>query len=150
MLRSHLLSAVRDGREARGTTEEIPHAAHSVSEFIHGYEEEHRLRGFRSGCGFLTATWSLRCPRCGAKDLEEAVLSGKGRVAAFSEQTVPSEEFLNEVPYAYLIVELEEGGRIAGWMPGIRSEADLAIGDPVHFVASYKPGVQFAKDSTPG
>lgn len=61
-------------------------------------------------------------------------------------QTVPSEEFLNEAPYAYVLVELEEGGRIAGWMPAVRSEADLTIGEKVHFVPSYKPGVQFSKD----
>ncbi len=64
-------------------------------------------------------------------------------------QTVPSEEFLNEAPYAYVVVELDEGGRIAGWMPTVRSEDDLRIGEKVHYVAGYKPGVQFAKDSAP-
>lgn len=95
------------------------------------------------------ATWSLRCPRCGANDLAETELSGRGRVEAFSVQTVPSEEFLNEAPYAYVVVELDEGGRIAGWMPTVRSEDDLRIGEKVHYVAGYKPGVQFAKDSAP-
>ena len=129
--------------------EPLPNAPHTVEEFVHGYEEEHRLRGFRSACGFTTATWGLRCPRCGADDHQEAMLSGRGRVAAYSVQTVPSEEFLNEVPYAYVLVDLEEGGRIAGWMPTVRSEADLRIGEAVHFVPSYKPGVLFAKDSAP-
>jgi uncharacterized protein len=120
-----------------------------VGDYIHGYEEEERLRGFRSKCGFTTATWSLRCPQCGANDLTEATLSGRGRVAAYSVQTVPSEEFLNEAPYAYLVVDLEEGGRISGWMPGVRTDQDLSIGEKVHYVPSYKPGVQFAKDSAP-
>ena len=61
-------------------------------------------------------------------------------------QTVPSEEFLNDAPYAYVVVDLDEGGRLTGWMPSVRAETDLAIGDRVHFVPSYKPGVQFAPD----
>lgn len=127
----------------------LPKAAHSVSDFLHGYEDEHRLRGFRSKCGFITATWSLRCPQCGAKDLSELDLSGRGRIAAFTVQTVPSEAFLNEAPYAYVLVDLEEGGRIAGWMAHVATEQELQIGERVHFVATYKPGVQFAKDSVP-
>ena len=130
-------------------TDPIPTAAHSIGEFVHAYEEERTLKGFRSACGFITATWSLRCPRCGRADLVEAALSGKGTVVAYTVQTVPSEEFLNDAPYAYVVVDLEEGGRITGWMPAVRAVGDLAIGDRVHFVPSYKPGVQFARDAPP-
>jgi len=71
-------------------------------------------------------------------------------VVAFSIQTVPGDEFLNDAPYAYVVVDLDGGGRITGWMPTVRAERDLAIGDRVRFVTSYKPGVQFAKeDSAP-
>ncbi len=127
-------------------SEELPRAPHSIEEYVHGYEEDRALKGFRSDrCGFVTATWSLRCPRCGARDLTEIALSGKGTVVAYTVQTVPSDEFLNEAPYAYVVVDLDEGGRLTGWMPEVRAENDLAIGDRVHFVASYKPGVQFAK-----
>ncbi len=123
-----------------------PSAAHTIREFTHGYEEERRLRGFRSAsCGFVTATWGLVCPRCGRADLEEAALSGEGRVAAFTIQTVPSEEFVNDAPYAYVLVDLDEGGRVSGWMPAVRSDGDLAIGDRVRWVPSYKAGVQFEK-----
>jgi uncharacterized OB-fold protein len=127
-----------------------PSAAHTIQEFEHGYEEEHRLRGFRSACGFVTATWGLRCPRCGQYDLTEFALSGKGTVAAFTVQNVPADEFVNDAPYAYVLVDLEEGGRISGWMPSVRAVTDLAIGDPVHWVPSYKPGVQFEKDANVG
>jgi uncharacterized OB-fold protein len=123
--------------------------AHSIDDFRHGYEEGHRLRGFRSGCGFVTATWGLVCPRCGKRDLTDIDLSGHGSVVAFSVQTVPSDEFLNDAPYAYVVVELEEGGRITGWMPSVRSESELSIGTKVHWVPSYKPGVQFEKDEPP-
>jgi uncharacterized OB-fold protein len=94
----------------------------------------------------VTATWSLACPRCGEARLGEIELSGRGRIVAYTVQNVPGDEFLNEAPYAYVIVELEEGGRITGWMPTVRREEDLAIGDRVRFSTSYKPGVQFVKD----
>jgi len=131
------------------TEHTAPSAAHTIQEFQHGYEEEQRLRGFRSACGFVTATWGLRCPRCGKSDFAEFPLSGKGVVSAFTLQTVPADDFVNEAPYAYVLVDLDEGGRISGWMPTVRSEADLSIGDRVHWVPSYKPGVQFEKDAVP-
>ena len=129
-------------------TESLPTATHSIDDFVRGYEESGKLRGFRCrNCGLVTATWGLACPRCGSSDREEADLSGQGSVIAFTVLNVPGDEFLNDAPYAYVVVELDGGGRVTGWMPTVRSERDLAIGDRVHFVTSYKPGVQFAKDA---
>ncbi|HEV8049135.1 MAG TPA: OB-fold domain-containing protein [Thermoplasmata archaeon] len=123
---------------------------HTIEAFRHGYEEESRLRGFRSGCGFVTATWLLVCPRCGARDLLEAELGRTGRLVAFTVQTVPSDEFLNDAPYAYVVVDLNGGGRVTGWMAGIAQESELTVGAPVRFAPSYKPGVQFVRAPTEG
>jgi uncharacterized OB-fold protein len=129
-------------------TESLPTAPHTIDEYVRGYEESGKLRGFRCrSCGLVTATWGLACPRCGSAGREEADLSGQGKVIAFTILNVPGDEFLNDAPYAYVVVELDGGGRVTGWMPTVRSENDLAIGDRVHFVTSYKPGVQFAKDA---
>jgi uncharacterized OB-fold protein len=129
-------------------SDQLPSASHTIQEFVHGYEEDHHLRGFRCpNCGLVTATWGLACPRCGKADLEETALSERGSVVAFTVLSVPGDEFLNDAPYAYVVVELDGGGRITGWMPAVKSERDLAIGDRVHFVPGYKPGVQFAKDA---
>lgn len=126
----------------------VPSATHSIDEFVKGYEESGKLRGFRCrNCGLLTATWGLACSRCGTAGLEDEELSHRGKVVAFTILSVPGDEFLNDAPYAYVVVELDGGGRVTGWMPTVRSEGDLAIGDRVHFVTSYKPGVQFAKDA---
>jgi len=103
---------------------------HSIAAFRRGYEEEGRLLGFRSACGFVTATWALQ---------------RTGRLVAFTVQTVPSDEFLNEAPYAYALVDLDGGGRVTGWIPGVAEEAELSVGERVQFVRSYKPGVQFAR-----
>ncbi|HEV2316970.1 MAG TPA: OB-fold domain-containing protein [Thermoplasmata archaeon] len=120
-------------------------APHSIGDFLRGYRTERRLRGFRSGCGFVTATWGLLCPNCGRADLGEVELSGGGRVAAFTVQNVPSDEFLHDAPYAYVIVDLDEGGRITGWMPAVRSATELSVGDRVRWVPSSRSGVVFEK-----
>lgn len=143
MLRAHLRTAV-GGSPASETT--VP-ALHSIEQFRSAYEAGERLRGFRSACGFVTATWGLVCPRCGKADLAEVDLSGRGVVAACSVQHVPSDEFLNEAPYAYVIVDLEEGGRVAGWIASVANEGDLPIGTRVRWVPSYKPGVQFQREA---
>lgn len=118
---------------------------HSIQQFRKGYEEDGRLLGYRSACGFVTATWALACPRCGRRDLAEVELGHEGTVAAFTVQTVPSDEFLNEAPYAYVVVDLDGGGRVSGWIPGVAPASDLAVGERVRFHPSYKPGVQFER-----
>jgi uncharacterized protein len=126
----------------------LPAAPHTIDDWVKGYESDGKLRGLKcSQCGLVTATWGLACPRCGASGLEETALSGRGSVVAFTILTVPGDEFLNEAPYAYVVVELDGGGRVTGWMPTVRSEADLRVGDRVHFTPSYRPGVQFSKDA---
>jgi len=128
----------------------MPDAPHSIAEFVKGYEEGGTLRGLRCpSCGLVTATWGLACPRCGHHPLEEHELSTKGTVAAFTILTVPGEEFLNDAPYAYVVVEMDGGGSVTGWMPTVRAENEIAIGDRVRFVTGYKPGVQFAKEPNP-
>jgi uncharacterized OB-fold protein len=127
----------------------VVEAPHTVDEFVKGYEESGRLRGLRcANCGLVTATWGLACSRCGRFPLDETALSPKGKVVAFTILTVPGEEFLNDAPYAYVVVDLDGGGRVTGWMPTVRAENEIAIGDRVHFVTGYKPGVQFAKDDS--
>jgi uncharacterized OB-fold protein len=129
-------------------TDDLPSAPHTVAEFLRGYEEEKKLRGFRcTNCDLKTATWGLRCPNCGADGRVEIELSGRGRVSAYTILTVPGDDFLNDAPYAYVVVDLEEGGRVTGWMPTVRQPSDLEVGDAVHFVPGYKPGVQFVKDA---
>jgi uncharacterized OB-fold protein len=128
-----------------------PDPPHSVEEWMRGYEEEGVLRGFRCrSCGLVTATWGIACLRCGTPGLEEAQLAPRGTVVSFTLLSVPGDEFLNDAPYAYVVVDLDGGGRITGWMPAAKTESDVRIGDRVRFAPSYKPGVQFVRETEPG
>jgi len=124
-------------------------APHTIDEFVKGYENDRRLRGFRCrACGTRTATWGLACSRCGAAPLEEADLAPAGTIVAGTIVAVASDEFVNDAPYAYVIVALEGGGSVSGWIPRVRTEAEIAPGTPVRFVPSYKPGLQFERTGT--
>jgi uncharacterized OB-fold protein len=96
----------------------------------------------------VTATWGLACSRCGSADLEERALADRGTVVAFTILSVPGDQFLNDAPYAYVVVELDGGGRVTGWMPEVRTVSDLTIGARVRFHPSYRPGVQFVREES--
>ncbi|MGB6501168.1 MAG: OB-fold domain-containing protein [Thermoplasmata archaeon] len=124
-------------------------APHSIQDFVRGYEDQGVLRGFRCAqCRHVTATWGVACSRCGASKLEEISLSPTGVVVAFTVLSVPGDEFVNDAPYAYVVVELDGGGRITGWMPSVRAVGELELGERVRFSSSYKPGVQFVKEAS--
>ncbi len=130
--------------------DDLPSAPHTIDDFVKGYSESGRLRGFRCPhCGLVTATWGLACARCGKVGLAETELTPRGRVSAFTILHVPGDEFLNEAPYAYVVVDLDGGGRITGWMSGVHQEKELKIGERVRFEPSYKPGVQFVREAEP-
>ena len=117
---------------------------HGVGDFVRGYEAERRLRGFRCrACGFRTASWGIACARCGKAELEEAELGTTGAVVARTIVVVPTEERVNDAPYAYVLVDLDGGGRISGWMAGVRSEAEVPLGRRVRFRPGYRTGIEF-------
>lgn len=87
----------------------------------------------------------VRCPACGSKHLSTRKFSNTGQVVSYTIQTVAAESFLNETPFAYAIVDLDDGPKIACWIPYISRPSDLPVGSKVTYVPSYKPGIQFDK-----
>ncbi len=127
--------------------ESAPTELPGIDGFVRGYETEGQLRGRRCPrCGFVTASWGVACLRCGSGDLEAVVLGSSGRVRAFTLVEVPTEEMVNDAPYAYVLVDLDGGGTISGWMPTVRSADDLRPGQRVRLARSYRPGVQFERE----
>lgn len=87
----------------------------------------------------------LRCSKCGSGKIVRRQFSKTGTVASYTIQSVASEQFLNETPFAFALIQLDDGPRISGWIPWIAKEKDLPLGQKVEYVPSYKPGMQFEK-----
>lgn len=88
------------------------------------------LEGFRCDhCGHISTTYEIACQSCHSGAVSKASLSGEGEVVSFTIVNVPSEAFAGEAPYAYVVVRLNEGCSISGWVPQVKSAGDISIGD---------------------
>jgi uncharacterized OB-fold protein len=87
----------------------------------------------------------LRCPKCGSSDIARREFSRTGKVESYTIQSVAAETFLNETPFAFALIQLDDGPRVSGWIPWIAKPKDLATGQKVEYVPSYKPGMMFEK-----
>lgn len=86
-----------------------------------------------------------RCPVCKSSDIATRQFSKTGTVVSYTIQSVASEAFLNETPFAFVIVKLDDGPQLSGWIPWIAKPKDLSVGQKVEYTPSYKPGMQFEK-----
>jgi len=78
-------------------------------------------------CGALRHPPGPSCPQCGAFDRQHVVASGLGTVFSFvihRHPPVPDKE----LPIVLALIDLDEGVRMVGEVPGVE---DLAIGDRV-------------------
>jgi len=96
-------------------------------------------------CGHTAITATVVCAKCGASELQPKDFPPEGTVVSFTILAVPPEVFLDEAPYAFIIVQLDKGPRCTGWMPSVKRPEDIRIGDRVRFVKTYKPGMVFEK-----
>lgn len=98
-----------------------------------------------ASCHRRSITPMVGCPACGKRSVKVGEFSPDGKVVTFTIQTVASEQFLNEVPFAWAVIELEGGPRVSGWIPFVSRPEELPVGQRVRFTPSYKPGMMFEK-----
>lgn len=98
-----------------------------------------------AACKRRSITPVTRCPQCGGKELRIVQFANEGKILTYTIQNIASEQFLNDVPFAWVVVELDGGPRVSGWVPFISRPADLPPGQRVRFTPGYKPGMQFEK-----
>ncbi|HVB12725.1 MAG TPA: Zn-ribbon domain-containing OB-fold protein [Nitrososphaerales archaeon] len=117
----------------------------TVKEFQEGIREG-KIEGYKcSKCGHKQIDIIEFCPVCHSPDLEKVEFSGKGSVVTYTIQLVAPEQFMNEVPYAWAVINLDDGPRVTGWIPFISKPSDLPVGQRVEFKKSYLPGTVFEK-----
>ena len=84
-------------------------------------------------CGTLRHYPRPMCPKCNSMNTEWVKVSGKGKIYTWTVVHQPAHPAFTEVPYAVVIVELEEGVRMTSNMVGCQPD-DLYIGMPVEVV----------------
>ena len=109
--------------------------ARGLARDFYGHCKNHELRFQRcSGCGTWRHVPRDMCAKCGSFDYEWAKSSGKGKVFTWATTTQPMlPQFADAVPYSIVVVELEEGVRMATWVIDVPPD-DLRIGMPVEVV----------------
>lgn len=117
----------------------------TVKEFQEGVREG-KIEGCKcNNCGHKQIDIIDYCPVCHSPDLQKVQFSGTGKVLTYTIQFVAPEQFMNEVPYAWAVVQLDDGPRITGWIQFIAKPSDLPVGQRVQFKKSYLPGIVFEK-----
>ncbi len=94
-----------------------------------------RLMGSTCGrCGFRTFPPRADCPECMSDDFSFTEYSGKGEVYTYTKTEAAPTGFDDYAPYTVVVVELEGGGRLVGWLGDTIADADLQIGSAVQVV----------------
>jgi uncharacterized OB-fold protein len=117
-----------------------------LSNYIERSVSEGKVRAYRCrNCDHKQVDIQVFCSMCKSGNLELIDVKGTGRVLTFTIQQVAPEQFVNDVPYAWVIVELDEGVKVTGWIQFVSSKNDLKIGQRVRIVKSYRQGRVFEK-----
>jgi len=112
----------------------LPQITLETKEFWEGCKRHELLIQRCKDCGTYRHYPRPMCPNCGSWHVEWAKVSGKGKVYTYIVAHRPFHPaFFSDVPYAVVIVELEEGVRIVSNVVDCRPD-DIYIGMPVEVV----------------
>ena len=85
-------------------------------------------------CGFQTFPPRADCPKCMSDKFEFVEYSGRGKVYTCSTIAAAPTGFEDVAPYTVTVVDLEEGGRLLGWLGETIPPGDVKIGMDVQVV----------------
>ena len=112
----------------------LPRTRGPAAEF-YKFCKAHELRFQRcTDCGTWRHIPRDMCAKCGLFNFEWARSSGRGTVFSWTVVAQPMlPQFAPLVPYAPVLIELEEGVRMVSWVTDVKPD-DLALGMPVEVV----------------
>src|SRR5581483_2409037 len=97
-------------------------------------------------CGHKSITPMYVCPLDKGSDITTAQLPSTGVVEAYTiQKLIAPEEFLNDIPFAFVVVRLDDGTHVSGMVLDVNSERDLPPGSKVKHAPSYKSVYLFEK-----
>lgn len=97
-------------------------------------------------CGHKSITPMYVCPLDKGRDIQTVQLPSTGVVEAYTiQKLIAPEEFLNDIPFAFVVVKLDDGTLVSGMVMDVNSERDLPAGAKVKHAPSYKSVYLFEK-----
>ncbi|MBP2624629.1 MAG: OB-fold domain-containing protein [Nitrosopumilaceae archaeon] len=99
-------------------------------------------------CGDSNLATVYFCRKCGNKKFENVMLDGEGYVETFTIITVPPTGFEKYVPYAWVIMKLNNSDlRISGFMSNISKPDDLPINTKSRVIGFDERGILIQKNN---
>ena len=109
----------------------IPNASGEMAHFFEGARRGQLMVQKCASCGELRFPPHEMCVRCLGTRAEWVAVSGRGEVYSFNiMHQVYHPGFATEVPYAVVVVKLDEGVKFVSNLVGVKP-ADIKIGMPV-------------------
>jgi uncharacterized OB-fold protein len=97
-------------------------------------------------CGHKSITPMYVCPVDKGRDIKTVTLPSTGVVEAYTiQKLIAPEEFLNDIPFAFVVVRMDDGTHVSGMVTDVASERDLPPGSKVRHSPSYKSVYLFEK-----
>ena len=97
----------------------LPTPDADTAAFWHGLKDGKLLLQHCADCGRVQYYQQATCRACGRESLVHRAASGRGKVHSFSVvHRAPGPAFKADVPYAVILVELEEGPRMISTFTG--------------------------------
>ena len=97
-------------------------------------------------CGHKSITPMYICPVDKSRDIGTKQLPSTGAVEAYTiQKLIAPEEFLNDIPFAFCVVKLDDGTLVSGMVLDTARDSDLPIGTKVRHAPSYKSVFLFEK-----
>ena len=105
-----------------------------VSDFAVHLKDGRLMGSVCKACGYQTFPPRADCPECSEGDFAYKEVSGRGKVCTFTTIATAPTGFDDVAPYTTALVDLEEGGRLLGWIGDTIPEDEIRIGMEVQVV----------------
>jgi uncharacterized OB-fold protein len=119
--------------------EKLPAQENTREKFIEAANRKKILAHRCTKCGHIMLETVLFCEKCSDSKFEHAELEGSGTVVTYTIQSVAPEGFEDAGSYAWVVFKVDNQQlRASGFLPGVKTPADLPIGTKV-MVTAFDP-----------
>jgi len=119
--------------------EKLPGQENTREKFIEAANRKKILAHKCTKCSHMMLETVLFCEKCSGSKFEHAELEGSGTVVTYTIQAVAPEGFEDAGSYAWVVFKVDNQQlRASGFLPGVKTPADLPIGTKV-MVTAFDP-----------